>query len=52
MTSDLDASVAVGTVVDDGQGMLEPRASDPDDVGYQLTDSNNHLQAEETVVKL
>lgn len=45
MTSDLDAFVTVSAVVDDGEGVLEPRASNPDDVGYQLAHSDNNLQA-------
>lgn len=41
--SDLNGFVAVGTVVDNGQGLLEARASDPDHISDQLTDSNHHL---------
>lgn len=40
----LDGLVTVGTVVNDGERMLETRASDADDISYQLTDSNDHLR--------
>ena len=43
--ADLDGAVAVGTVVDDGQGLLEARSSDADDISDQLTDGYHHLGA-------
>lgn len=42
----LDALVTVGTVVDDGERLLETGPPDADDIGNQLTDGNNHLRAE------
>ena len=39
----LDALVTVGTVVDDGERLLEAGSPDADDICNQLTDSNNHL---------
>lgn len=39
----LDKPVAVGTVVDDGQGLLEPRATDAHHVCDQLAHGNDHL---------
>ena len=41
--SDLDCLVTVGTVVDDGQGLLEAGSSDTNDVSDQLTDGDHHL---------
>lgn len=42
-TLHLDALVAVGTVVDDGQRLLEAGPPNADDIGDQLTDSDDHL---------
>lgn len=39
----LDGLVTVGTVVNDGERLLETRATDADDISDQLTDSNDHL---------
>lgn len=40
----LDEPVTVGTVVDDGQGLLESGSPDPNNVCYQLADRNNDLR--------
>lgn len=39
----LDVLVAVGTVVNDGERLLETSTPDADDISNQLTDSNYHL---------
>lgn len=39
----LDVLVTVGTVVDDGQRLLETGAANADDVSNQLTHCNDHL---------
>lgn len=41
--TDLDALVAVRTVVNDGERLLETGPADADDIGDQLTDSDDHL---------
>lgn len=40
----LDEPVTVGTVVDDGQGLLESGSPDPNNICYQLADGNNDLR--------
>lgn len=42
-SSHFDGLVAVGAVVDDGEGLLETGSPDADDVGDQLADSDDHL---------
>lgn len=42
-SSHFDGFVAVGTVVDDGEGLLEPGSPDADDVGDQLAHCDDHL---------
>lgn len=42
--TDLNTFVAVGTVVDYWQRLLEARTSNPNNICYQLTDSNHHLK--------
>lgn len=41
--SHLDGLVTVGTVVNDGERLLESGATDADDISNQLTDSYDHL---------
>ncbi len=43
LSTHLDVLVTVGTVVDDGERLLEPGPPDADDISNQLTDSNDHL---------
>lgn len=40
----LDEPVTVGTVVDDGQGLLESGSPDPNNICDQLADGNNDLR--------
>lgn len=40
----LDEPVAVGTVVDDRQGLLKSGSPDPHNICYQLADGNNDLR--------
>lgn len=40
----LDKPVTVGTVVDDGQGLLESGSPDPNNICDQLADGNNDLR--------
>lgn len=35
--------VTVGTIVNDGEGLLKTGSSDTDDICNQLTDCNHHL---------
>lgn len=42
-SSHLDVLVTVGTVVNDGERLLETGTSDADDISNQLTDSDDHL---------
>lgn len=40
----LDEPVAIGTVVNDRQGLLESGSPNPDNICYQLADGNNDLR--------
>lgn len=42
--ADLNGFVAVGTVVDYWQRLLEAGASNTNNISYQLTDSDHHLK--------
>lgn len=42
-SSYLDVLITVGTVVNDGERLLETGTPDADDISNQLTDSDDHL---------
>lgn len=45
----LDALVTVGTIIDDGERLLETCTPNPNDISYQLANSYHHLMEQRLV---